>query len=554
MDAVEVLVVGAGPTGLVMAAELLRYGISCRIIEKTGEPSQLSKAIVIQARTLEMFAHLKIAEPFLSEGLILKGARTISGGREIGHLSFSQIESEFPFALSLEQSKTEALLDDALKKRGGQVERSKELVDFTSQSDGIRAEVQNIVTGEIETIRTKYLIGCDGAHSFVRKKLGLTFIGTRFPDVFSLADIHINWQFPHNEIVAFLDPRGICAAFPLKEENRYRLLFQLKRLRGVLKDLSEEQHGILPPDAAAVPTLEEIQKLLHTYAGPGADAYNPVWLGNFHINSRLTSRYRVGNVFLAGDAGHVHSPIGGQGMNTGILDAFNLAWKLALVVEGRAKEELLDTYESERHRFAGKLLKGTRRLTTLATLENRILIRMRNFVVQHVMHSRPRQRKVARALSQTGLVYPRGVLVQETGRTTTGPHAGERAPNTYVTYQGKRVMLASLWQNCTGFVLLVFDDKNFIDFAHPLCPISIVVAKSPRLSENGWAIVHDATGSARQAYGVTGPCAFIIRPDLMIGLRQTPVQVEGLTSYFQTWVADGSVARQKEKESHRKSA
>lgn len=232
-DVIEVLVIGAGPTGILMAAEAVRHGLSCRIIDKGGSYVDRSRAIGIQARTMEIFGHLNIAKDFLAQGIQIQAANPISHFQRLAQIPLSTLSSPYPFVLSLEQSKTEEILAKYAATLGIRIEKGIECIQLMQNAQEIEVVLQQ--SGKEERVKASWVIGCDGAHSQVRKQLGIAFAGKAFADVFSLADVHILWEYPHSEVSIFLNAKGFLAAIPLPEPNRYRLIFQLLRCRNLLK-------------------------------------------------------------------------------------------------------------------------------------------------------------------------------------------------------------------------------------------------------------------------------------------------------------------------------
>ncbi|MFS8563429.1 MAG: FAD-dependent monooxygenase [Rhabdochlamydiaceae bacterium] len=378
---VDVLIVGAGPTGMLMAAEVARYGLSCRIIDKGVACQDQSRAVAIQARTMEIFEHLGFAEAFLAEGLRLKVGNPICSFHKLGRISFDTLDSSYPFILSLEQVKTEEILEQYLISFGVKIERGVEFLRMKQREEDVEVVVAHTTSGQEETIQATWVVGCDGAHSQVRKQLNLAFEGKPLLGIFSLADVRIHWDYPIDELFVFLDAIGALAAIPLPEPKRYRLIFQLERCRNLLKERHSLPNGQLKEQIVAKPQLKEVQELLCKHTGSYVLVSDPLWCANFCINSRMVETYQKGSVFLAGDAAHIHSPVGGQGMNTGLQDAFNLAWKLALVHNKQAGKKLLDTYDLERRSVAKKLLQATEIASQIATLQNRVAIALRNAAI-----------------------------------------------------------------------------------------------------------------------------------------------------------------------------
>ena len=448
MSQLEALIIGAGPSGLMMGARLAAQNVRCRVIEKASAPTNKSKAIVIQPRTLEIFDNIGIVDRFLENGLSIKAANQMSQKKLLARVSFEKLDSPFNFPLCLEQSKTEAFLSDHLNSLGVIVEREKEIIHFEQNEGHVIATIKNLRSGEEERVIADWLIGCDGAHSFVRKGLGLSFKGKVFSDIFSLADLHLHWDFPHDELFIFLESKGIMGVFPLPEKDRYRLIFQLPRCRNALKKQSSEE-ALINTQAIPDPTVEEAQQIINEYVGKNIVVKDPKWLINFHINSRLISHYGQGRVFLVGDAAHIHSPVGGQGMNTGLQDAFNLAWKLASVIHSKSHYSLLNTYEKERQSVGKKLLKATERASRIVTLHNTFLLFLRNTIIRTLIKQKSILKRVTIAISQLGIRYPKSEIVSARG--------GMRAPNAHIEHNQQRTDLFSLWRGTNGYKVLLFE-------------------------------------------------------------------------------------------------
>ncbi len=321
----DVLVVGAGPTGLTLAAQLLARGISTRVIDKDPGTPRLSRAIGIAPRTLETLDMMGIADRFLDEGHRVRGIRLYTGGKCLLGIDMAHAGSAYRFVLHLPQHRTESLLRARVAELGGRIETGMHLHDLTAGRESVSARVRD-VTGCEHLIGAAFVVGCDGAHSRVRHLLDAPFTGQPYPWDGLLADAHLDWPGSPTEVHVFTRPDGLPMVCVPITPTMWRISLPTPGDR-----------------AGAPPTLAEIQALVDE-RGPGVmRVHDPETLATFRCQVRSTSVYRRGRILLAGDAVHIHSPAGGQGMNTGILDATNLAWKLNLVASGRAPESLLDS-------------------------------------------------------------------------------------------------------------------------------------------------------------------------------------------------------------------
>ena len=415
----DVLVVGAGPVGLTMAAELVRYGLSVRIVEKAAQATDKSKALVLWSRTLELIDRMGCTPSFVAAGLKATGAVITTGNRTIAHVSLGGVASPYPYALMIPQSETERLMAEHLASLGVTVERSVELAGFTSTDTSVTATLRH-ADGREETVESSWLAGCDGAHSTVRHQLGMEFEGNTLNSDWILADVHLsNVPYP-GEINVMWHADGVLAIFPINA-TRYRIIGDVGLVAGDPNAVGATRG----PD----PTLEEVQALLDRRGSSGMKATEPIWLATFRINERKVRDYRSGRVFLAGDAAHIHSPAGGQGMNTGMQDAFNLAWKLALVTRGLAAESpLLDSYSVERSAVGDQVLKAAGRLTTFAVMKGGVQQSIRNHVASLVFGLAPVRNMVADTLTELSIGYPESPLTLQGSHLPDGPQAGQRAP------------------------------------------------------------------------------------------------------------------------------
>ena len=414
----DVLIAGAGPVGLTMASELGRYGLSVRLIDKNTERTDKSKALVLWARTLELIDRMGTGctQRFIEAGLKVQQANILSGREEIARVEMTHIESPYNFALMIPQSDTERLLEEHLATFGLKAERQVGLKQFQSSADGVSCTLLHS-DGREEAAEALWLIGCDGAHSTVRHELGMEFHGSTLLSDWILADIHLNGVPGAPAINIFWHAQGVLATFPL-HGTRYR----------VIADVGESS-GSIGEGNRPTPTVEEVQQILDVRGPGGIQVSDPVWLSSFSINERKVSDYRSGRIFLAGDAAHVHSPAGGQGMNTGMQDACNLAWKLALVARGICAEEpLLSSYSTERSAIAKLVLEATGKATAMTVMKGGMKQSIRNHIASLVFGFAPVKHTMANLLSEVAVAYSDSPLNAQSAHVHGGPEPGRRAP------------------------------------------------------------------------------------------------------------------------------
>ena len=409
-----VLIVGAGPVGMTLACELARYGVAIRIVDKAAQRTDKSKALVLWSRTLELLDRGGGSAPFVEAGCKAHAVNFVAGSKAIGRLSLDDVRSPYPFALMLPQSETERLLEERLGALGVSIERQVEVISFIRSDAGAEAVLRH-ADGREETVSTDWLLGCDGAHSVVRHGVGAVFAGETLNSDWMLADVHMRgYPYPDSEASVYWHRDGVFVIFPISP-GRYRVI------------ADQPSSGIAHP---AAPTLEQVQAVIDRRGPPGLVAFDPIWLATFKINGRKVAQYRWGRAFLLGDAAHVHSPAGGQGMNTGMQDAFNLAWKLALVIRKTCGAHLLDSYSPERSRVGDEVLKAAGDLTTVGTLRNPVAQTLRNLVGHVMMGLSPVRHAIADTMTEVAIGYPESPL--------NGPSLGKEGPR-----PGERVVPAA---------------------------------------------------------------------------------------------------------------
>jgi 2-polyprenyl-6-methoxyphenol hydroxylase-like FAD-dependent oxidoreductase len=435
MAKTSVLIAGAGPVGLTLANELTRYGIPVRIVDTAASRTDKSKALVLWSRSLELLDQAGYIQPFLAAGMPAHGAQVSNGKELVARVTLDGIKSRYPYALMIPQSDTERILEEHLEQLGVKVERSVTLESFGDGDTNV-ASILRKANGEKETVEADWLAGCDGAHSTVRHGLGLEFEGTTQPSDWYLADGHFTGLEPHDVMHIYWHRDGILAFFPIGDgpigdgpigDGRWR----------VIADLGPAKDGGRHAD----PTLDDIQALIRHRSGQPLVIKDAYWLAAFRINERKVSHYGKGHAFLVGDAAHIHSPAGGQGMNTGMQDAFNLAWKLALVIQGGCKPSLLDSYSKERSAVGDMVLRNASVLTDAAVMRNPIAQGLRNAVVRFASGFPFVQERAANTLSETDIHYPDSPLSVAAG-SRSDPKAGMRWPDRLPMDSGKPRFLA----------------------------------------------------------------------------------------------------------------
>ncbi len=407
-----VVVAGAGPSGLVLALALAHQGVHFRIIDREKAPGQTSRALVVHARTLEFYRQLDVADAVIDAAQKFRAVNLWVNGRARGRLEFGDIGtslSRYPYSLIYPQDMHERLLLDVLQARGIKVERQCELEDVELQDDGVLVSIRH-ADGTVERHPTRYLAACDGAHSTVREKLGIPLPGGTYSHVWYVADVDISGPLQPNEVHISMDQRDVLAVFPMKQRGTARLIGQAPP-----KSTNEPARW----DDVGTRLVKELQ----------TDVRKVHWFSTYRVHHRVASRFRKGHAFLVGDAAHLHSPVGGQGMNTGIGDAFNLAWKLASVLRDGASPALLDSYEPERMTFARRLVSTTDQMFAILNSKSPAAGAFRTFIAPNFLPPLLRI-KVARAaafriLSQTAINYRRSPLSQGRARAV---HAGDRLP------------------------------------------------------------------------------------------------------------------------------
>ena len=506
----EVLIVGAGPTGLSLACQLSRYGIDFLVVDINENITPYSKAIGVQARTLEIYEQIGLGQRAVKEGTIAGKGRLIVAGEVRGEIEVSQLGqglSAYPFVLMLEQSKNEQLLYDYLKSQGREVRWQATLKNFSQNESQVIAKVETD-EGQPQTIEARYLVGCDGPKSFTRHALGLSFAGSTFERTFYVADAKVDWRFSHDAVHICLSPDSFVVFFPLKGENRYRIV-------GVFPEEFEKSEGEV--------LYEEIESRIKDEAKLQLEIGDVEWFSTYKVHTRHVNRFSQGRCFLAGDAAHIHSPAGAQGMNTGIQDSYNLAWKLALVLRDRAGEKLLETYNEERLENADHLLKTTDRMFELVAGSEWLLsfVRMNIFppLAKYILNFDLVKRNLFPLLSQIGISYRADSLSKHGDDDQFRVKAGDRMP--YFLVDGKSV-----------YDRLRQPKFHFLLFSNSRAEFESVATELEEFSDCVDVDVLPLSQQAMEVFGYESPFCVFLRPDNYIGYISKRSSIPELRSYL----------------------
>lgn len=540
IDTTDVAIIGAGPTGLMAASLLQRSGVSVRIFDKSTESAQQSRAFAVQARTMELFASIGLADTILDSGLLAAGARIVVEGHEAAELNFDDIgrnDTPYPFVLAIPQSEIETILSRDLSARGIGVERGVDVRSFAQDDAGVTLHL-TAPDGPAEEVRAAFLIGADGAHSMVRKGLGLTFEGEAYAQSFLLADCRVEGAIDPARLNILLGRNSFGIVFPLRGRGISRVIVSQPRAEG--EPTGMESQGLAPA------TLDEVEAGFRDAAGKDVRLTDATWVSRYRIHHRSVNRYGVGRVFVAGDAAHIHSPAGGQGMNTGLQDAANLCWKIAAVLNGSAAPALLDTYHDERWPVGQKLLQVTDRLFEGMTIKAGWSTKLRNLLVPVVAGTitrfRPARARAFRFLSQLGIRYHAGAFVRDGAPGWTGaPGVGERAPNAAI---GRSLDVFGLIADYRFHVLALsrraLTEAEIGDVAAGLAGLPQAPGMSTHLVAASLAgrvpnLHRVEGGDVLRRYGLDGAtpqALFLIRPDGHVAWRCDRLDLDALASFI----------------------
>ncbi|MEV0546261.1 FAD-dependent monooxygenase [Nocardia salmonicida] len=535
----DVLIVGAGPVGSAAAVEVVRHGVRCRIVDAQSDPPQYAKAVGIQPRTLELFEAMGILREVLDAGILMRGQIVYVNGTEADRMDLT-LPPEIPFGfLGLPQYETERILRRHLESLGTRVERGVRLVGFTQDEDGVDAVLAG-PEGE-HTVRARYLVGCDGAHSTVRKTLGLTFEGAAFEEQYMLGDVELDWSQPHGYNVRSMHQTNgitddVLVCIPLPGHHRYRVSMRVPPELEIDTSVGGDkiEHGL---GTGPGPSLADIQAVLDRLSPEPTTASHLRWSSVFRISHRIVDAYGRGRVFVAGDAAHIHPPTGAQGMNTGIQDAHNLAWKLALAVAEVAAPSLLASYDAERRPVGEEVVGRTVRhardgIGADESDPERVLLREAQLLID----------------------YRDSPLVTESPTGTRSPLAGSRAPDaTGLTRDGVTPpfrlfpLLAGPGHTLLRYVDNTCDTATLTEMERHAgllrkltddhLDIYLVASPGATIAPTILPVIRDSDGDFARRYHCAAGAAYVVRPDGYLGYAASPATPDDLIRHFESTFA-----------------
>jgi len=517
-----VLIVGAGPTGLVLAIELARRGVPFHLIDRHPEPLGRDRAIVVKSRSLEVFDSMGLADTFARRGRIIRGISLFSGGTKVASVDLADLDSPFPFDLCLPEEETERILTEELERLGGRIERGVEFAGLEQGKRSVRTRLRSLHDGE-RTLEASWVVGTDGVHSGVRETIGDEFEGHDYPTLWGVADAHLaGWDQPSDHATVQIEP-PVVIAFPLRD-GRWRFTFRPESEDDdVLTTVGARLAAISP--GVALRDSDEPQ-LFHTYA-------------------RVARRYRIGRVLLAGDAAHACTPFEGHGMNTGIQDSHNLGWKLALVVTGAAPESLLDSYEAERRPVAQAIARsGDDAEARAAQLDPTA----RQSLIQFLTTPEGRA-AAAMAEAEIAFGYDQSPIVGEvldTRTVTRGTQVGFRIGDAAPLQRRNRTFRLHELVGVPGHTLFVMLGEA--DFAavgdglalasaaaeryRPHVQAYVVTRNAPTGEDDPNELLCDPAGALHERLGAEQPCLCLVRPDGHLGFRGAPPSLDSLQAHL----------------------
>jgi 2-polyprenyl-6-methoxyphenol hydroxylase-like FAD-dependent oxidoreductase len=512
MDA-AVIIIGAGPTGLMAASQLSRYGITCIVVDSKAGPTLQSRALLVTSRSLEIYDQMGIADKVVNQGMQVEEFSIFTQGAEkvkfpIGNIG--QGLTDFPFMHVFEQSKNEQLLCDVLAMEGNSIWWNTEFLGLEQDNEGVAVHLLKCLPQEQSiTLRAKYVIGCDGAGSKVRQILKCKFEGGTYKHKFFVADVKIRWDQAPHKVIASLARSGFCVFFPMQGDNNFRVLGTLGKFSGLDENIE----------------FSDVQSNIEATIGMRLIFEQVNWFSTYRLHHRYVDKFKVDRCFLAGDAAHIHSPAGGQGMNTGLQDAYNLAWKLAMVLQDYSSEKLLDTYHSERYPFAKWLLKFTDRAFAMISSQNVFIswfrIYLAPILLRRFISRKGVGKNMFRTVSQIWYSYGSSPLSATLSSQKLKFKAGDRFPYVLTPVNGTMQSCYHLFRDAKFHLVIigkpqVEKDSNLI----------------PERLKNFIKIVSIPISSAWVGLGIEKSLYILVRPDNYIGLLADALDETTLENYF----------------------
>ncbi|KUI38182.1 pentachlorophenol monooxygenase [Mycobacterium sp. IS-1496] len=531
----SVLIAGAGPVGLTAAIELRRRGVDCIVVDPLPQPPQYAKAVGVQPRTLEVFENMGVLRAVLDAGVEMNGQCVYVNGEPVTRLDLS-LPATVPFRfLCIPQYETERILREELAARGGSIQRGWRLTGFVQDDDGVTATISTGTNPETDaderTVHARYLVGADGAHSVVRKSLGLTFEGAAFEEQYMLGDVEVDWTQPRGYAIRSMHQTDgatddLLVCIPLPGRNRYRMSML------VPDELSTQAHGGVEHgfEGSRSPELHHIQAVLDRLSPQPATARNLRWSSVFRISHRIVDAYGRGRVFVAGDAAHIHPPTGAQGMNTGIQDAHNLAWKLALAVSGNAAPTLLDSYDLERRpvgeEVVGRTVRSARHGIGADSGDlDRVMLREAQLLIDYA------DSPIVSSAGPVSEPLPGGRAPDATGLA----RAAVAGPIRLYSLLGRdHTALFYADGDATAVDVARFEAaaEAAVAAAHGALDVYLVAAPSAEVDATVLPLLRDDDGDFARSYSTAGTSVFVIRPDGYLGFAAHRLDTEALEGFL----------------------
>ncbi|MCQ6958362.1 FAD-dependent monooxygenase [Mucilaginibacter aquariorum] len=508
----DIIIIGAGPTGLMAACQLARYGVNFIIVDRKSQPTAESRAMLITARSLEIYQQMGVSQTVIEQGKYIQNLSIFINGKEKVAFAIGKAGeglTDFPDMQVFEQSRNEELLNGVLIEQDHPVWWNTEFISLHQQSDHVTVQLKRNGTNEAITINAKYLIACDGAKSKVRHLLNCKFEGGTYESRFFVADTRIKWTQPPNQVIAAPSKINFCAFFPMYGDDNYRVLGTIPKCFKNKEDFS----------------FKDLETLIKTTTQIPLSFENVNWFATYQLHCRCTDRFKAGRCFLAGDAAHIHSPAGGQGMNTGLQDAYNLSWKLAMVLQNNAGEKLLDSYHLERYPFARWLLKFTDRIFALMTSSNWIISWLRTnlapLLINKLVNKRATGVKLFKMFSQIWYAYRTSPLSLHTSKQKLQFKAGDRFPYVLTLIDNKLQSCYHLLTEPKFHLVIIGQEVNAEENNLNLSELKSIIKVIYLTSSKEW-----------ESLGIKQRLYILVRPDSYMAMVSDHLDQKIIQGYF----------------------